>query len=164
MEKIGTCPPFLWECGRKFGKIMRVFLVLMIGFTFSLSASSFAQQERVSLDMKNVTVKMLFDEIQRQTDLHFLFNTEQTNQLGRLSVKAESETVESVLKRIFEGTDLVYSFRGNVIVVKRGVKVADDEQKKNIRIVGRVTDEQKLPLPGVTVLVKGLTLGTVTNA
>lgn len=44
---------------------MRVFLVLMIGFTFSLSASSFAQQERVSLDMKNVTVKMLFDEIQR---------------------------------------------------------------------------------------------------
>lgn len=65
MKKSGTCPPFLWGCGHKFGKIMRVFLVLMIGFTFSLSASSFAQQERVSLDMKNVTVKMLFDEIQR---------------------------------------------------------------------------------------------------
>ena len=163
MQKNGNCPPFLRGCGHKFWKIMRVFLVLMIGFTFSLSASSFAQQERVSLDMKNVTVKMLFDEIQRQTDLHFLFNTEQTNQLGKLSIKVESETVENVLKRIFEGTDLVYNFRGNIIVVKREVKVVDDEQKKSIRIVGRVTDEKKLPLPGVTVLVKGLTLGTVTN-
>jgi len=32
-----------------------------------------------------------------------------------------------------------------------------------VRIIGKVTDERKQPLPGVTVIVKGLTLGTSTD-
>ena len=42
-------------------------------------------------------------------------------------------------------------------------EVEDDKSKKNIRIVGQVTDNKKLPLPGVTVIVKGLTIGTATD-
>lgn len=141
---------------------MRLFLFLMCFFTFSLSASTLAQQERVSLKMREVTVKMLLDEIQRQTDLHFIFNTEQTNKLGKVSVEVKDETVENVLKELFEGTDLVYSFRENIIVVKRRIESVV-QQQKSIRIVGKVSDVNKLPLPGVTVSVKGLTIGTATN-
>ena len=35
-------------------------------FTLTLSASSFAQQERVSFDLKNVSVKVLLDEIKNR--------------------------------------------------------------------------------------------------
>ena len=119
---------------------MRMCLVLLSCFTFSLSASTYAQQERVSLNMKEVTVKMLLDEIQRQTDLHFIFNTEQTNSLGKVSVEARNETVEAVLVRLFEGTDLTYSFRGNIIVVKRRVDVVG--QQEMLKVTGKVVDEK----------------------
>lgn len=135
---------------------MRLFLFLMCFFTFSLSANTFAQQERVSLNMTGVTVKMLLDEIQRQTDLHFIFNTEQTNQLGKVSVDVKNETVENVLKRLFEGTDLTYNFRDNIIVVKRRVESA--VRQDMFQIAGKVTDEKKQPMPGVTVRLEGSTV------
>ena len=133
----------------------------MSRFTFSLSASTYAQQERVSLNMKEVTVKMLLDEIQRQTDLHFIFNTEQTNSLGKVSIEVRNESVEAVLIRLFEGTDLTYSFRGNIIVVKRREDTRG--QQEMLKITGKVVDEKKQVLPGVTVKLEGTTVGTATN-
>ncbi len=37
------------------------------------------------------------------------------------------------------------------------------QQAKMIRLVGKVTDEKKQPLPGVTVQFKGFSVGTATN-
>ena len=58
----------------KIEKVMKLFWILMCVFTFSVSAESLAQQERVSLNLKDVAVRALFDEIQRQTNLYFVFN------------------------------------------------------------------------------------------
>ena len=92
---------------------------------------------------------MLLDEIQRQTDLHFIFNTEQTNSLGKVSIEVRNESVEAVLIRLFEGTDLTYSFRGNIIVVKRREDTRG--QQEMLKITGKVVDEKKQVLPGVKV-------------
>ena len=97
---------------------MKLFIFLMCCFTFSLSANSFAQQEKVNLDLQGVSIKTLFSEIQRQTNLHFIFNTEQTEQLNKLTVKAKEESVKSVLDRVFEGTGFTYTFRDNIIMVR----------------------------------------------
>ena len=43
-------------------------------------------------------------------------------------------------------------------------KLAQAQQKKEIKITGRVTDDKKQPIPGVTIIVKGLTVGTATDA
>ncbi|MFR1240578.1 MAG: carboxypeptidase-like regulatory domain-containing protein, partial [Butyricimonas faecihominis] len=43
-------------------------------------------------------------------------------------------------------------------------KVTKESEKKFIRITGRVTDENKNALPGVTDSVKGMTIGTATDA
>ena len=83
-----------------------------------LSANSLAQQERVSLKMKNVGVEELFDEVQRQTKLYFLFNIEQVKPLGKISLDVENETVESVLMSVFKDSDLTYVINGNMIVVR----------------------------------------------
>ena len=46
-------------------------------------------------------VEELFDEVQRQTKLYFLFNIEQVKPLGKISLDVENETVESVLMSVF---------------------------------------------------------------
>ena len=142
---------------------MKLFMILMCCFTFSLSANSFAQQEKVNLDLRDVSIKTLFSEIQRQTKLHFIFSSEQANRLDKLTVKATDETVRSVLDRIFEGTGFSYTFRDDIIMVRFEGEQAAQQVKKEMEIRGVVKDKNGDPLPGVTVLVGGTTLGTATD-
>ena len=85
---------------RKSWKITKMFSVLMCALTFSVSAAAFAQHERVTLNFRQATVRQVLNEIQRQTRLSFIYNTEQTEQLGQISVEAHNESVTSLLDRI----------------------------------------------------------------
>lgn len=148
---------------------MRLCILLIFGFTLSLSARSYAQQERVTFDLKDVSVKVLLDEIQRQTNLCFLFNPQQTERLGKLSLQAKNETVAEVLNRIFKDSDLTFKFRDDLIVIMQRENQFGMNVSKEKRIVGRVTAKDKEPLPGVTVAIihakekAGVALGTATN-
>ena len=82
----------------------------MFVFSFTVVANTHAQQEKVNLDLKNVSIKMLFGKIQKQTALSFVFNTELTKDFGRISVKADNEAVESVLRRVLANTGLTYRY------------------------------------------------------
>ena len=68
--------------------------------------------------------------------------------------------VRDVLEKCLENTGLSFLFKENVIIIQK--KTTDQEKKEN-RITGKVTDEKKEPLPGVTVIIKGTKLGTVTD-
>lgn len=142
---------------------MKLFVFLMCCFTFSLSANSFAQQEKVNLDLREVSVKTLFSEIQRQTNLHFIFNTEQTARLNKLTVEAKDETVKSVLDRVFAGTGFTYTFRDDIIMVRFVGEEPVRQANKEMEIRGVVKDKTGEPLPGVTVLIVGTQLGTATG-
>ena len=142
---------------------MKIFILFMCCFTFTLSAKSLAQQEKVNLDLRNVTVNMLFGEIQKQTNLHFIFNTEQMTSMDKLTVKAKDETVTSVLDRVFKGTGFTYSFRDRIIMVRYVGVPAEQQQEKFMEIKGVVKDSKGEPVPGVTVLIVGTQLGCATN-
>ena len=143
---------------------MKLCVLLMFVFSFTVVANTHAQQEKVNLDLKNVSIKMLFGKIQKQTALSFVFNTELTKDFGRISVKADNEAVESVLRRVLANTGLTYRFEGDIIVIRQQeLSTAQQEAKKEITIVGKVVDEKKVPMPGVTVRLKEVSLGTATD-
>ena len=77
-----------------------------------------------------------------------------------MSVKFVDEELEQVLDALLGKVNLSYRIEQGVIIIVPG-KVKNEE--KEVRIIGKVTDEKKQPLPGVTVIVKGLTLGTSTD-
>ena len=143
---------------------MKLCVFLMLWFSWGLSASVSAQQERVNLDLKNVSLNVLCGEIQRQTNLYFVFNTEQIRQLGPVSVKATNETVEEVLRRILVNTGMTFELNGNLIVI---CPVAEDEKNKKgpekFTITGVVKDADGITMPGVTIQVKGTTTGNITD-
>ena len=141
---------------------MKLIVFLTCCLTLGLSAETVAQQERVSLNLKNVEVRQFFEEIQRQTDLHFLFNNEQLRNFGTVTVVANDETVADVLERVFAGSRLTYAFNGKMIVVRLRENVAATQQK-SLTVRGFVTDEGKQPLPGVTVKLAGVSVGTATD-
>ena len=77
-----------------------------------------------------------------------------------VSVSANKQKLVDVLDELLPGLGLSFSFDGNVVVIREKV---NDEKSKSIRLKGFVYDSQKHPMPGVTVKVEGVTLGTATS-
>lgn len=142
---------------------MRLLVLFMCGFALSISAKTFAQQEKVNLNLRDVAVKVLLDEIQQQTGLHFIFNTEQMSRLEKLSVQAQNETVCSVLERVFKNTGYECQFRDGIIMIRRKGEAEEAPQIKQMKITGVVRDKQGQVLPGVSVLILNTTLGCATD-
>lgn len=123
-----------------------------------------AQQERVNLNLKAVSIKTLFEEIQQQTALSFVYNTELTGDLGQISVTARNETVETVLKRVFANTGLTYRFEDDIIIIRKDLTPPAAPQINTLAIRGAVKDDKGETLPGVTVVLKGTSVGTATDS
>ena len=140
---------------RKSWKITKMFSVLMCALTFSVSAAAFAQHERVTLNFRQATVRQVLNEIQRQTRLSFIYNTEQTEQLGQISVEAHNESVTSLLDRILTGTGLTWKIQEDLILISQAgpetTAIPQAQDQETVLLTGTVTDIQKMPLPGVTV-------------
>lgn len=138
--------------------IMKICTFILLVFNLGLSASGYSQQKKVTLDFKNATSKEFFAEIQKQTGYCFIFNTNQGEQIGEITISVRDKSVQEVMEEILRPTGFSYTFQNDIIVITP--KMAEPE--KNI-LTGLVFDENKQPLPGVTVLVKGSSNGVTTN-
>ena len=136
------------------------FLFVFLGIINTHGTVYSQSEQQVTISMKNAYLKDILWAIQRQTTFVFMYHEEDLDKVGKVNVEAKASTVEKILSDCLKGTGLTYVFQNEVIVLKP----LDDEKKKEIRIAGKVTDEEKAPLPGVTIMVKGTNLGTATNA
>ncbi|MBS7156135.1 MAG: SusC/RagA family TonB-linked outer membrane protein [Sanguibacteroides justesenii] len=142
-------------------KIMRLLFVLMTMTSMTISASGFSQQQRVTLDVKNVGAMELFKEIQRGTSLYFVYNNADLSAYDKISVSARDENVDILLKRVFPNLDFL--FEGNVIIVKPTASIDERKDIKKFAIKGKVVDDKNQPLPGVTIRVDSTTVGCSTD-
>lgn len=143
-------------------KIMRLLFILMTMTSMTISANGFSQEQRVTLDVKNVGAMELFKQIQKETNLFFVYNDADLIAFSNISVSAKDEAVDVLLNRVFSG--LEFLFEGNVIVVKPTVTPDEKKEVKKCVIKGKVVDEKKQPLPGVTVRLDSTTVGCATDA
>lgn len=134
--------------------------VLFLACLLAMVLPLHAQQQQVCLDLKNQSAQILFQEIQRQTGLSFVYNQEQVKKhLTNISIHVVKRSVESVLKEVLNGTGLTYKFERNLITILPEKKEAPAQWT----IKGVVKDEQGNPLPGVNILVKGSTSGVISD-
>lgn len=137
------------------------FFLLVLGLT-SVHATTFSQQ-KVNLNVKNVTLLHVLDLLQEQSEFSFLFSSEDVKNVTNLSVKAKNEDLFEVLRRCLQGTALSFEVNGDLVVLKLQAKTGEPE-KKTLKVKGFVFDAKKLSMPGVTVKVVGTSIGTVTDA
>lgn len=133
-------------------------------FIFSLLVvvtQAYAQQKRISVSLKNVSLEKVFQEVRRQSDYRFVYGSEEIKKVILPVVELENASINEVMDYCLKGTDFIYLLENNVVIVRK--RDAQVQQKKSIRVKGFVRDAKKIPLPGVTVKVVGLSIGTATN-
>jgi TonB-linked SusC/RagA family outer membrane protein len=143
--------------------IMRIIVFLLLtGFLQVQANSAYAQKTKLSVNYKNQVLEKVLDAIESQSEFFFLYNEKLIDSRRKVTVHANNENIENILNQLFEGTDVEYSIIDRKIVLAPEDLSAQVTQQRTVS--GLVSDRTGSPLPGVTVVIKGTTTGTITDA
>lgn len=142
-------------------RIMKLTWILCVCFVCTLSANSLAQQ-KLSMNLGETSIKTVFEEIRKQTNKIVIYNDDRLALRKKVNADFKDMELADVLERVLAGSGMTYKFVDDYIVITPAVKPAQDE-KKAFRVKGFVYDQNKEALPGVTVKVAGVPLGTSTD-
>uniref|UniRef100_UPI0032176BD1 TonB-dependent receptor n=1 Tax=uncultured Draconibacterium sp. TaxID=1573823 RepID=UPI0032176BD1 len=146
--------------------VMKLTVFLTLISTLSILASeTYSQSKKLSLEMSQATVQDILTEIEEQSEFYFLYSEKIIDVNRTVSVDIENKDIETVLNEIFKGTDVVHVVKDRIIVLSSPGMIQEsvDGIGEQRTITGKVTDSNGESLPGVTVLFKGTTNGTVTD-
>ncbi|MGQ8337786.1 TonB-dependent receptor [Sunxiuqinia sp. A32] len=143
--------------------IMRLTTVFMLLAMLTVHAKTYSQQTKLSFSFQQTSVAKVLSYIEEESEFYFFYKENELQSERLINIDAAKEDIHQVLDKILEGTTLGYSVVDRYVVISpkdgNGVKSVEQE----ISISGKVTDTSGQPLPGVTVVVKGTTQGTITD-
>ena len=135
---------------------------MLILFVFQSAASTYAQNTRISLDVKQSTLKQVFKEIESKTEYTFFYNDEVLDLERVVDVQANRETIETILRGVL--TNCTFKIENkNILLIPKNAGPSPVVQQDRRQITGVVTDERGEPIIGANILEKGTTNGVVTD-
>lgn len=138
------------------------FLFLFVGL-MQVSASLYSQSTKLNLDLRNTRVSDVLEAIENQSEFRFAYSAEYIDMNRKVNVDVKGKNIEQTLSVLFEGTNVKYSINDrHILLFQEGMNPAGTNQQKSVS--GKVTDTSGLPMPGVSVAVKGTTAGTITDS
>ena len=174
MKKSHTCAlPFhqKWDCAHFF-KVMRITAFLFfLGIGSLLAGSSYSQSTKLSISLQRSSLRNVFEEIQRQSEFIIVYNDKQVDLKRKVNLHFENSTVDVILTEALKETGLSYQVFDRQIVIFASPDPAVrhqnteslEQQGEKMRVSGKVTDTQGIPVPGVSIVVKGTTTGTISD-
>lgn len=139
-------------------------LLILISF-MQISAEVYAQAGKLDLKVKNVSILQVFEEIEDNSVYRFFYDNDQVDLTKKVSLDIKQDELANVLEKLFKGTDLTYQVKDRLVLVQsKNSDAKNSVFSQQNSVSGTVTNKSGEPLPGVTVMVKGTTQGTITNA
>jgi len=154
---------------RNKGRGLKVIFQLII-FIFFITTSNFAyaQDVKVNVTLENATLKQFFSVIEKQSKYRFSYRDADIANKENITLKAQNQTVSTILQRVLTERSLQYTMVGNKIVISTLVQqksVTAPIGTRKIKVTGFIKDNKGEDLIGASVLVLGTKgMGTVTDA
>jgi TonB-linked SusC/RagA family outer membrane protein len=143
-------------------KIMKVLTLIMLVFLVNVSARSYSQITKLSVNMQNVPIKQVLEKIENQSDFRFFYSDSKIDVEKVIDIDLTNKSVEEILQHVFQGSEINYKIVDKHILLSSLTFENTQQQQKSIS--GKVTDPSGATIPGVSVVVKGTSIGTVTDA
>lgn len=150
-------------CRWKIILIMKLQLIFLLGFIIQVNATvAQTQLKRLNVQFENKTLKEALGILEEKTDYSVIYKDELLSSDHKYSETFQNEMITDILDNLLKNQNLTYTIRGRVIVILPKDELNGLEQQK-IPVKGTVKNEQGEPIPGVTVVIKGTTTGTITD-
>lgn len=156
--------------------IMKLIVVLVLLNITAVLAKSVAQN--ITLKTNGMSLLQAMKSIQQQTGYEFFIKSKELAQI-KVQVDIQGMQIERAMEKLLQGKSAAWVLESNTIVIKpqarvsteyRNLSVPSIEQIKELpiiqqrRVTGKVTDAiDDSSIPGVSVLIKGTTIGTNTD-
>ena len=140
----------------------RFLFLLFLFFMAQAHQAACGQSKSLTFTLKNASLKEVIHELKRLGGYDFVYRDANLETFARRDVNFQQATLDRVMEDCLKGTGLEYAVNGQTIVIRKQRPESPGQEMRKVK--GKVTDEQGVPLPGVTIMIKGTTLGTATDA
>lgn len=150
-------------------KILRVMklmvvLICLVGLLSSYAKSD-SQNKKLSIEFKNSSIENVLNYIESHSDYSFMYDNKKINTSRKITISVKDQTIEAILNQIFDNSVNYKTIGKHIIITPKEEAVPGTKsQQQHHNISGYVTDLSGAPLPGVTVIIKGSSSGTMTDA
>ena len=127
----------------------------------SFAIIAFSQNKGLNINQKNISIENVMQIIEDGTDYYFMYSALTVDVKKTIDIEAINKSVPEILDDIFKDTDISYKINGRLIALSKSREISFAQQTSNIS--GQVADSSGFPMPGVTVVVKGTSQGTITD-
>ncbi|MCL6103752.1 MAG: SusC/RagA family TonB-linked outer membrane protein, partial [Bacteroidetes bacterium] len=155
--------PYGDEMKLQFRKMkLTAILLFIVCVTFGNSFS----QVRLTVRFDNTNIREVLQTIEEKTDYIFLYKDQIFDFSQKVSADFTDAKFEDVLKSLCDQTNISYEIRDRQIILKEkeATNQNGEQQPQKKSITGKVTDSSGGSIPGVSVVVKGTTIGMITDA
>ena len=150
---------------KKISRTMRLTIILIFGFIFTVSASdSYSQAKRMNVQLNNSTITEAFSYIEQNSEFIFLYRENDLDKSKEIEVDLQNANINQILDVVLADQQLNYEIYDRQIVIRKADATDSQASQAQKTIQGVVTDQSGAPLPGVTVVVEGTTIGTITGS
>ena len=152
---------------RKYLRIMKLTFTLLLLGLMSHASVTYSQATKLSFESENATIESVFKQIESLSEFKFAYNSTKLDVDKKISLKVENQTINAILDKILGSTNFQYQIIDRYIIItdENGEKLNSSSiEQSTKKITGKVTDTSGNPLPGVSVVVKGTTNGSITDS
>ena len=142
-------------------KLQRLLCVAVCFFCIGIM-TAFAQEQKVTVELKNATLKQVFKSIEGQTTYRFSYRNTLVDDKNDITISKRQVGVSVVLNEALKGRKLAYT-----IVSSKSIVISDLKEQttpsKNKRVSGTVKSANGESIIGANVKVSGTTIGCITD-
>ena len=140
-------------------KLFTLFSLLLLFCTFE----SMAQEKLITINVKNVSLKEIFNIIENQTPYRFSYRSVVLDADRNISISAENISVTTVLNQALKDRNLEYSIVSPKTIVISDKQTGNVKSSETKKISGIIKDVNGEPIIGANVKIKGQSIGTITD-
>ena len=147
-------------------------LCILLSMFFQVYAND-AENTMITIHMEDVSVENVLRKIESLTEFKILYNDRDVNYEQKVSVSYHNESVHHVLTSLFKKRAITFEVMGTQIILKSDPANISQETGRDLSgsqpsiaqlmVEGVVTDQDGLPLPGVSIYIEGTTIGTTSD-
>ncbi|MDP2891057.1 MAG: TonB-dependent receptor plug domain-containing protein, partial [Bacteroidota bacterium] len=143
---------------------MKVTTLLFFLALMQVTASSYSQQTKLNLKFQNETLESVFSKIEANSEFSIFYKNEMIQNSKDVTAEFKNASIFDILDQVLNAENMTYTVRNKLIMIvpktDGGIENNSQQQKS---VSGKVTDSSGEALPGVSVVVKGTTNGSITD-
>lgn len=97
---------------------MRLTTLFVLLFSIQTLSLVSAQQKVVTIKMQAATVKELLQEIEKQTDYNFIYESDKVDLTKKIDIDIANKSVEDALTEVLTQMGLSYSLNNNLLLLR----------------------------------------------